>query len=144
VYLLDNDIFSLYLTHESPQPILERKTLLTDDSLIWISVVSAEESIRGALALVKKHQTTARVTESYRFLGKILIAISHYQILTFDSAAYAAFQSIPLPVRRAIGTRDSRIAASAISRDFTVITRNLRDFEKVPGLACEDWTANTI
>ena len=39
-----------------------------------------------------------------------------------------------------IGTMDLRIASIALARGYTVLTRNLVDFEKVPGLAAEDWT----
>jgi tRNA(fMet)-specific endonuclease VapC len=140
VYLLDNDIFSLYFTRESPQPILERKILATDESLIWISVVAAEESIKGALKLIKDNQNTPRVTLGYKFLSKILSALNQYQVLPFDDAAYQAYQQIPLDIRRAIKTRDSRIAASALSKEYIVVTRNLNHFQQVPGLVCEDWT----
>lgn len=138
--LLDSDTFSLYFTRETPQPTLEARILETDDSLIWISVVTAEESIRGAFKVIQNNQNTPRVTLGYDFLSKALYALGLYQILPFDADAFAAFQNIPIEIRRAIGTRDSRIAASALSRGFTVITRNLEDFQRVPGLNCEDWT----
>jgi tRNA(fMet)-specific endonuclease VapC len=35
---------------------------------------------------------------------------------------------------------DLRIAAIALTRQFTVLSRNLVDFQKVPGLLVEDWT----
>ncbi len=140
MYLLDNDIFSLYFTRESPQPILERRILETPNEHLWISVVTAEESIRGAFKLIKDHQQTARVTLGYQFLTKILYALNQYQILPFDNVAYTSFQSIPIHIRRHIKTRDSRIAASALSRGYTLVTRNLQHFQQVPRLICEDWT----
>lgn len=140
MYLLDNDVFSLYFTRESPQPILERRILETPNEHLWVSIVTAEESIRGAFKLIKDCQQTPRVTLGYQFLSKILYAFNQYQILSFDEAAYAAFQSIPIEIRRAIKTRDSRIAASALSRDYAVVTRNVQHFEQVPGLRVQDWT----
>jgi tRNA(fMet)-specific endonuclease VapC len=35
---------------------------------------------------------------------------------------------------------DLRIAAVALTRNMSVLTRNLVDFERVPGLTVEDWT----
>ena len=39
-----------------------------------------------------------------------------------------------------ISTMDLRIAAIAISRNLVLLTRNVSDFSKVPGLIIEDWT----
>jgi len=39
-----------------------------------------------------------------------------------------------------IGTMDLKIAAIAIANDAILVTRNLVDFEKVPGLNAQDWT----
>lgn len=36
---------------------------------------------------------------------------------------------------------DLRIASIAIVTDSTLLTRNLRDFQQVPALKVEDWTA---
>jgi tRNA(fMet)-specific endonuclease VapC len=43
-------------------------------------------------------------------------------------------------LRIRVSTLDLRIASIARVRDLTVLTRNLRDFGRVPGLAVEDWT----
>ena len=44
--------------------------------------------------------------------------------------------------RLKLGVRamDLRIAAIALEMNATVVTRNLRDFQVVPGLRCEDWS----
>ena len=39
-----------------------------------------------------------------------------------------------------VGTMDLRLAAIALSQNLTVLTRNLRDFGRVPGLKVEDRT----
>jgi tRNA(fMet)-specific endonuclease VapC len=58
----------------------------------------------------------------------------------FADAAADIFKE--LRARRVrIGTMDLRIAAIALSRDLTMLSRNVSDFRKVPGLKVEDWTA---
>ncbi len=61
------------------------------------------------------------------------------QILPFDQAANAQYEALRKQKIR-VGTQDLRIAAIALSVNGTVVTRNWRDFQKVPGLALEDWT----
>jgi tRNA(fMet)-specific endonuclease VapC len=39
-----------------------------------------------------------------------------------------------------IGPLDTLIAAHALSLDATLVTNNVREFSRVPGLRVEDWT----
>ena len=60
-------------------------------------------------------------------------------VLAFDEAVAAVFQRL----RRArvrVGTMDLKIAAIVVSRDATLLSRNLADLRQVPGLQVEDWT----
>ena len=55
---------------------------------------------------------------------------------------YAAAQQFQLlhAQRIRIGTQDLRIAAIALANNCIVVTRNRRDFARVPDLTIEDWT----
>jgi tRNA(fMet)-specific endonuclease VapC len=39
-----------------------------------------------------------------------------------------------------VGAMDLKIAAVALANSVAVITRNIGDFSKIPGLKAEDWT----
>jgi tRNA(fMet)-specific endonuclease VapC len=42
---------------------------------------------------------------------------------------------------RSIGPYDVLIAGQALARNMTLITRNMNEFSRVPGLRAEDWSA---
>jgi tRNA(fMet)-specific endonuclease VapC len=58
-----------------------------------------------------------------------------------DSAArhYARIRAHLETRGQIIGTHDLWIAAHALSLDFTLVTENLREFRRVPGLKVENW-----
>ena len=39
-----------------------------------------------------------------------------------------------------IGPFDTQIAAQGLARNLTVVTNNIREFSRIPGLKVEDWT----
>ncbi len=61
------------------------------------------------------------------------------QVLPFDEAAASIFDEMRRRKVR-VGSMDLRIASIALSQDMTVLSRNLSDFGRVPGLSVEDWT----
>lgn len=62
------------------------------------------------------------------------------EVLGFDNRAATEFQRLQsLKIR--IGAMDLKIAAIAFSHNATLLSRNLKDFSKVPGLKVEDWSA---
>jgi tRNA(fMet)-specific endonuclease VapC len=60
-------------------------------------------------------------------------------VLPFDAKAAVEFERLRQAHVR-IGTMDLKIAAIALANDATLLTRNLADFSKVPGLKAEDWS----
>ena len=65
-----------------------------------------------------------------------------FEVLPFDHAAAEAYAELRAALERAgrpIGERDLQIASIAVARRLTVVTHNLSEFGRVPGLKVEDW-----
>ena len=62
---------------------------------------------------------------------------SHLAPLT--AAAVARFEQL-VRLKLNVKRNDLRIAATALELGATVVTRNRRDFARVPGLVIEDWS----
>ena len=103
------------------------------------SIVSFEEQSRGANAYVGAAREPLEVVKRYRLLEALLVDYTGMTVLPFDVAAGSVFSRLA-EARTRVGTMDLRIASIALSRGLIVLTRNIRDFGRVPGLVTEDWT----
>lgn len=64
------------------------------------------------------------------------------RVLPWTEAAADQYARLRARLQRAgtlIGNMDMLIAAHALSEDATLVTNNVREFGRVPGLALEDW-----
>lgn len=104
-----------------------------------LSIVSFHEQVLGAHNFINRAQTNADMIRGYALLLEILQGFATAPILLFDAGAIAVFEALR-GQRVRISTMDLRIAAIAISRNLILLTRNTKDFSKVPGLMMEDWT----
>lgn len=65
-----------------------------------------------------------------------------FEVLPFDREAADTYAQVRFGLERVgrpIGERDLLIASIALARDMTVVTHNLGEFTRVPGLKTEDW-----
>lgn len=65
-----------------------------------------------------------------------------FDVLPFDREAADTYARVRFDLERVgrpIGERDLLIASIALARDMTVVTHNLGEFTRVPGLKTEDW-----
>lgn len=68
--------------------------------------------------------------------------VSPLEVASFDRAATLAYGKLRTTLEKkgqSIGSMDLLIAAHALSLDVRLITRNVREFGRVPGLRVEDW-----
>jgi tRNA(fMet)-specific endonuclease VapC len=107
---------------------------------VVMTIISYEEQLRGWMAYLARARSVAHQVEAYRRLLQHLDNYHRIPVLAFDEAVAVAFQQLRR-ARLRIGTMDLKIAAIAVSRDATLLSRNLADFRQVPGLQVEDWTA---
>jgi tRNA(fMet)-specific endonuclease VapC len=98
-----------------------------------------EEQCAGRLAQIRKAKTSQALTSAYERLKATLILFSELEILNYDARADDRFQEFRRTGLR-ISTQDLRIASIALAHSGILLTRNLQDFEKVPGLMIQNWS----
>ena len=108
----------------------------------FLPIVVAEEALRGQLASVRLAQAgSGRVTleRAYAYLEETLRAIKDIQLLPYTTLADALFVAWRI-AKLKVGIQDLRIAAICVAHGAKLVSRNARDYGKVPGLNFEIWT----
>jgi tRNA(fMet)-specific endonuclease VapC len=104
-------------------------------------IFAIEEILRGRLNSIRQAEAgKARITidQAYQLLEETLDALRELRFLSFTPQAEAILKE--WRKKRVRGSsHDLRMAASCIAHSATLVTRNRRDFEHVPGLSVEFW-----
>ena len=106
--------------------------------IIFISIITVEEILQGALAVINKAKRKPSVTIAYQYFEELFSALHRFQILSYTAEAELIYQSLPAKAKR-IGTQDCRISAIACSKKYIVVTANVNDFTKIGIVDVEDW-----
>lgn len=139
--LLDTDTVSELFRSHGKHLELERRIRETPPDDICISSITVGEIMEGALAVIRKQQARNEETTGYDRLIRAFRYLNRFVILPYDEEARTIFLTFSPAIRR-IGREDCQIAAIAIRHQALLVTRNLNDFQKIPGVTCEDWTAD--
>ena len=137
LYILDTDHITY---HQRGNPYVSQRIEAASPDQIAVTIVSFEEQIRGQLASIRRIKEPAGLVKGYHFLHRTFAYFTEMPILLFDEAATQQLDNLNRQKIR-VGTQDLRIAAIALANDRTIVTRNQRDFERIPGLKIEDWSA---
>lgn len=143
MFVLDSDHLSILQRKNQPElsHILERMGRYSSNSF-YVSIVSFQEQVAGWNRHVARARTQRDVMFGYEMLRNVIADFAALQVLDYDDAASRRFVALKKQKVR-VGTMDLRIAAIAITREMTLLSRNTVDFERVPGLRIEDWTLPT-
>lgn len=130
-WMLDTNV-AIQIIRERPQSVLARLALHRPGDVL-ISSISVAELYHGAAKSQKRAQNESA-------LEQFLIPL---EIVPFDLAAAAAYGPVRAALERdgtPIGPLDTLIAAHALSRRAVLVTNNMGEFQRVPGLVVEDWS----
>ncbi len=139
MWVLDTDVLTMLERGGSTAFPLQMRLSAVPVSEVVTTIVNYEEQMRGWLSQAAQAVTMNKMIAAYSRLGTHVETFRDILILPFDEAASERFEHLR-KLRIAIGTSDLKIAAICLAADTTLLTRNLRDFSKVPGLRAEDWS----
>lgn len=128
-YLLDTNIL-IALSKQRPGPA-ERLNHISAHQVLLSSVVVAE--IEYGIAKSSRQDHNRRVFDGL---------LQEFSIVAFDAAAARQYGILRANLERQgqlIGPNDLMIAAHALALDGVLVTDNLREFARVPGLRLENW-----
>lgn len=128
--LLDTDI-CIEILRGKDSPLLRKIQKLNPTDLRISALVAAELWVG-----VSKSQSPATTG------GKVELFLSRFATLPFTPETAKRYGTLRASLEKAgktIGPIDLLIAATALEHGLTLITRNEREFGRIPGLAVEVW-----
>jgi tRNA(fMet)-specific endonuclease VapC len=139
-WIFDTDHISLVL-RGNPKVISNLEKAFTQTST---TIITVQEIFNGWIGeLNQPNPKRETILDQYHRLSLSMELLKKLPILEFDAPAFVQYEDLLLRhpnLRKKRLQKDVRIAAIALSRNATVVTRNHRDFEQVPGLKMADWT----
>ena len=128
-YLLDTNACIGLLNRTNP--VLWARTRRHAVADIGLPALVAHELYYGAYKSRRQHDNVERLDR----IG--------FEILPFDASDARAAGAVRAQLERAgepIGPYDTLIAGQALARGLVLVTANTREFSRVAGLDCEDWS----
>ena len=128
-YLLDTNICIYIINRRPPQVFAHFEGLRYGE--IGLSSITGAELAFG-VAKSGSHRNREALE---KFLAPL-------EVLPFDVSAMQAYGPLRGELQHRgppIGALDMLIAAHALALGATLVTNNLDEFQRVPGLACENW-----
>jgi tRNA(fMet)-specific endonuclease VapC len=136
LWILDTDHVSLF---QSGHPSVTQKIQSNASSALAVTIVTLEEQMYGRLNRIRRAKSNQDLRLAYLNLNRTFAYFQTINVLDFDERAAEQYQEL-IDRKLRVGTQDLKIAAITLSREAIIVTRNSRDFSKVPSLKIEDWS----
>jgi len=128
-YLLDTNIV-IYVIKRRPIEVMG--VFNENAGRMAISAITLSELFHGA-------ENSAKVAQNLTVVEEFASLLEVLPYTAKASQHYGAIRSALEKAGRPIGVNDMHIAAHARSEGLTLVTNNLGEFERVPGLVTENW-----
>jgi tRNA(fMet)-specific endonuclease VapC len=140
MYLLDSDILSLL--HAGHDRVGQRREDV-DPADMATTIITKAEILRARCEFLLKAADAEQLVRAQYWLEQSEELLQSIRIVPLDKAAVVRFERLRAQKETEnIGNRDLIIAAIALTRGATLVTRNLRHFRPIPSLRLENWADN--
>jgi len=104
--------------------------------------MNPSDCVISAITLYELRAGALKSAKPERELKRVNLLAGTIRVLVFDPDTASAAAQVRIATQRKgrpIGPYDILIAAQALQFDLVMVTNNVREFERVPGLNVEDW-----
>ncbi|MBW4510285.1 MAG: type II toxin-antitoxin system VapC family toxin [Scytonematopsis contorta HA4267-MV1] len=136
LWVLDTDHVSLF---QNGHPNVSKRINNTSPDKIAVTIITFEEQVRGRFNVIKQADSLDKLVTAYSRLQATLNYFNTVNVLAFTQDAANCYGEL-LRQKPRVGTQDLRIGSIAIASNSILVTRNQKDFSRIPGLRFEDWT----
>lgn len=137
LYILDTDILTLL---QEGDPIVRQHAASHPKQSIAITIISVEEQLTGWYTRVRRANKPSLLAQAYERLTRNVRYLAELpNIFSFTEAAILHFEQLKSR-KLNVPSNDLRIAAITLEYSGILVSRNLRDFQRVPNLVVEDWS----
>jgi tRNA(fMet)-specific endonuclease VapC len=137
IYLLDTNAVSAIFRGRPETIRIRFANAVSGDNRIVLSVIVLHELYFGALRSAKPASNKVKLQQFADEMDEVVDLTAEDARIAGDIRATLA------PQGKLIGPYDLLIAAQALRMQATLVTANVREFARVPGLVWEDWSQSS-
>ncbi|MCC7308195.1 MAG: PIN domain-containing protein [Acidobacteria bacterium] len=127
---------SIFIEAERGRLDLDAEMNSFENEEFFMSVITASELLHGVNRASSIYRN-ARASTIEGWIGKFALLDVDLPIAREHAQIYAGLRSSG----KTIGSHDLWLAATCLSRGLKMVTANVREFERVPGLTVENWSS---
>ncbi len=138
MHLLDTD--TLRFLHNDRPGVVQAIRSLPVEEVVGTTIVTKVEVLRGRLDFIVKAGSAAEFRRARELLAESEELLARLTVVPVDAAALAELDRLRgVKGLKKIGRNDLLIASIVLARRATLVTRNLRHFQRIPNLRVVNW-----